>query len=88
MGWSRTGANQIAHLRVHKANGWDIAQIHLQRCLLENRDKNQINVHGSIKQKKVVGDWRETLENIPSIRGKISSFGPVLRQISNGNILW
>ena len=88
MGWSRTGAHQIAHLRVHKANGWDISQIHLQKRLKENGNGDKFQIPNSIKHKKIVGDWRETLGNVPSIRGKVSSFGPVLRQISNGNALW
>jgi hypothetical protein len=88
MGWSRIGAHQIAHLRVHKANGSDVSQLYLHRRLQENEKSTQFQVPDSIKHKKVVGDWFEALDNVPIIRGKVSSFGPVLRQISNGNILW
>lgn len=85
MGWSYLGANQLAHLRVHRANGINVHQIHIDQS---TKEKRLFNLHHLLNQTtipiaKAVGSNLETLGNIPLLRGSSTSFGPLLRRIAN-----
>jgi len=52
----------------------------------EEKPANQeLNLPRLSQFKKVVGGARENFGNIPTIKGKVVPFGPLLRNISNGN---
>lgn len=84
MGWSYLGANQMAHLRVHRENGANLAQIYLER-----KDKtNNKKASGIIQQSlvslpKAVGSSFETLGNIPSFGRGTKLWSALLRQLAN-----
>ena len=87
MGWSYVGANQMAHLRIHRANGLD-----LHKAYLKKRDKERTRLD-SIEMGRMLdplpkasGSSHEMLGNIPSAhRGYNLSLGHLLRRISNTN---
>ena len=85
MGWSYLGANQMAQLRVLRANGVNVSQIHIEQS---NRDKKQYIVDNIPKQtvatlSKAVGDSVETFGNIPSLDRGTSGWSPLLRRLAN-----
>lgn len=83
MGWSYVGANQMAHLRIHRANGLDVQQAYLNKC---DADRIQVIEFGRSLETlpKVSGSSHEMLGNIPSeYRGSRLSLGYLLRRISN-----
>ena len=85
MGWSYMGANQMAQLRVLRANGVKVSQIHIEQS---NRDKKHYIVDNIPKQtvatlSKAVGDSVETLGNIPSLDRGTSGWSPLLRRLAN-----
>ena len=88
MAWSYYGANQMAHLRVHRANNVDLHKIYLEQSC---RHKKQI-VNGVLPKAsvtilaKAAGASFETFGNIPSLRTGRRSYQPLLRQISNASL--
>ncbi len=88
MGWSYIGANQVAHLRVHHANG-----VNLHDAYLKNRNRNKDesfydDLAKPLKETlpKASGDSHEIFGNIPTLRrGAGLSLGYLLRRISNTN---
>jgi hypothetical protein len=88
MGWSYIGANQVAHLRVHHANG-----VNLHDAYLKNRNRNKDESFYDDLAKppketlpKASGDSHEIFGNIPTLRrGAGLSLGYLLRRISNTN---
>jgi len=85
MAWSYFGANQMAHLRVHRANNNDLHKIHLEQSY---KQKKQV-VNGVLPKAsvtslaKAAGASFETFGNIPSLRTGRRSYRQLLRQISN-----
>ena len=69
MGWSYVGANQMAHLRVHQANGVNLWEIYLEN---RNRKRKQMDYTYPAKCSKalpkVSGISYEVFDNIPSLR--------------------
>lgn len=88
MAWSYYGANQMAHLRVHRANNVDLHKIYLEQS---GRHKKQID-NGVLPKAsvtilaKAAGASFETFGNIPSLRTGRRSYRPLLRQISNASL--
>ncbi len=88
MGWSYVGANQMAHLRIHRFNGVDIHQVYLEK---QSKDNAQSYYAHPAKIFKVLpkasGSSHENLDNIPSLhQGANWSLGHLLRRISNINL--
>lgn len=85
MGWSYVGANQMAHLRIHRANGLDIHEAYLKKCDEEKARLTSVQpdrLFGILP--KASGSGHEVLGNIPSVnRGSTLSLGHLLRRISN-----
>lgn len=69
MGWSYLGANQMAHLRVHSANGIDIGQAYIKQSASERK----LYVHDQLPKQtvssvaKAVGSSLKAIDNIPSL---------------------
>ena len=85
MGWSDLGANQMAQVRVLRANGVNVSQIHIEQS---NRDKKQYIVDNIPKRtvatlSKAVRDSVETFGNIPPIDRGTSGWSPLLRRLAN-----
>ena len=85
MGWSYLGADQMAHLRVHRENGINISQVHIEQS---SEEKKQFTYNHVPKQTmdsvaKAVGSSTETFGNIPSLGRGTKGWSPLLRQISN-----
>lgn len=87
MGWTRLGANQMAHLRVHKANNVDLKMMHLDVCRIKqsNTDK-ALAPHHFLPVKKAAGATSETLDNIPALHGTAASLRSALRALTRENI--
>ena len=85
MGWSCLGANQVAHLRVHRANGIDVHQIHIEQSTKEQKQfiLEYLPNQTAKSLAKAVGSNLETLGNIPTLQGGSRSFAPLLRKIAN-----
>ena len=85
MGWSYLGANQMAHLRVHSANGIDIGQAYIKQSASERK----LYVHDQLPKQtvssvaKAVGSNLKTIDNIPSLGSGTKSFAPLLRTIAH-----
>ena len=85
MGWSYLGANQMAHLRVHQANGVNLHKTHIE----QSTKKKQKFIHNYLPKQtvssiaKAVGSSLETHGNIPSLKSGTKSFAPLLRRIAH-----
>ena len=87
MGWSYVGANQMAHMRVHHANGIDLHEMYLKnRNRVERKSFDDHSLQPLKSLPKASGDSYEVFDNVPSLRrGAGLSLGYLLRRISNGN---
>jgi len=85
MGWSYVGANQMAHLRVHRANGVDLSQTYIEQMSKEKRKlvSQHLPKQVMVPLSKAVGSSFETLGNIPSLTSGTKGWSPLLRRISN-----
>ena len=85
MGWSYLGACQIAHLRVHRANGVNLSHVYIEQSA--QRKKGFASEHvptAAVRQiSKAAGSSCETLGNIPSLASGTKGWSPLLRGISN-----
>lgn len=85
MGWSYLGANQMAHLRVHRENGVNLSRIHIEQSM----KRAKATVSESIPRQslallsKAAGSSFETLGNIPAVSRGTKGWGPLLRRIAN-----
>ena len=88
MGWSYLGANQMAHLRIHRANGLDIHQAYVEKGSKDKVLFTRVQSHRVLKQfPKASGSSYEVLGNLPSVhQGSTLSLGHLLRRISNTNL--
>jgi len=75
----------MAHLRVHRANGVNLSQIHIG----QSTKKEKLIISESLPQQALaslstaVGSSFETLGNIPSLSRAAQGWGPLLRRIAN-----
>ena len=85
MGWSYLGANQMAHLRVHRENGMDIHKLYIKEHKKENKfsARKRYSMPTAIPTVKAAGGSFETLDNIPSFRDGSNAFARLLRRIAN-----
>ena len=85
MGWSYLGADQMAHLRVHRENGVNVSQLHIEQS---SKEKKRF-VHRHMPKQtmdavaKAVGSSLETSGNIPSLGRGTRGWSPLLRRIAN-----
>ncbi len=87
MGWSYLGADQMSHLRVHRANGINLRQTYLERVKQEKRRLVDAELGASLKAlPKASGFSYEVFDNIPGLRrGSGLSLDHLLRRISNAD---
>lgn len=85
MGWSYLGANQMAHLRVHRENGVKLSQIYLEQSGQKRKEyvSQHIPQNAMASISKAVGSSFETLGNIPSFSSGSKGWAPLLRRMSN-----
>jgi len=85
MGWSYLGANQMAHLRVHRAKGVNLSQVYIEQSAQRKKGFTLEHVPtAAVRQiSKAVGSSCETLGNIPSLASGTKGWSPLLRRISN-----
>lgn len=86
MGWSYVGANQVAHLRVHHANGVDLHAAYLKGHYRTKAVSLDRSINPPTTLAKASGESYEVFDNVPTLRrGARLSLGYLLRRISNGN---
>ena len=78
----------MAHLRVHRANGIDIHQIHIGQSTKKQKQFIAGHLPNQMVKSiaKAVGSSLETLGNIPTLQGGARSFAPLLRKIANATL--
>ncbi len=90
MGWSCLGgANQVAHLRVHRANGIDVHQIHIEQSTKEQKQfiLEYLPNQTAKSLAKAVGSNLETLETSPPhFKGGFQILCSIVAQDSEYNI--
>jgi len=86
MGWSELGANQMAHLRVHAANGIDLRRLHIEARKAKCKAEIHVPTETIKALKQVVGSSHERLGNIPILQQKKGAWRTLLRNIATSSI--
>lgn len=84
MGWSYLGANQMASLRVHRANGVNVPLVHIKQSTMNNIASQKFAKQTGTHIAKAVGSSCEIFGNMPSLGKNAGGWPTALRQISNG----
>lgn len=82
MAWTRHGANQMANLRVHRANGVDVQSLYIQARKKRNEPTIPVSDQTLCSLLRATGTSHEDLGNIPMLGAKRSSWSSVLRRIA------
>ncbi|MGI6587005.1 MAG: hypothetical protein ACOX3L_14050 [Lutisporaceae bacterium] len=64
LGWSRTGVDQMARLRVFVANGGDVYDIFMRKKKAAINEASEVKVDREIIRKRKLTASRETIGNI------------------------
>lgn len=64
LGWSKTGVDQMARLRVFVANGGDVYEIFMQKKKAAINEAREVKVDQEIIRKRKLTTSRETIGNI------------------------
>ena len=67
LGWCLKGADQMARLRVHSANGGDIYDVMYQKKEELNKEKRILKLDKRIIKNKLKASLNQTVDNIPMI---------------------
>ncbi len=67
LGWSLTGADQMARLRVYNANGGDIYELMSKKKIEKAKEERIIELESRVVKKRLKIAIPETLDNIPYI---------------------
>jgi len=67
LGWSLVGADQMARLRVYKANGGDIYELLSKKKGERQKENRIIELEKKVVKKKLRTASAETIDNIPYI---------------------
>ena len=67
MGWSLIGADQIARLRVYKANGGDIYELMSKKKKENKKEKRIVELEKRIVKKKIKTALPGSIDNLPCI---------------------
>ena len=67
LGWSLTGADQMARLRVYNANGGDIYELMSKKKTEKAKEERIIKLESRVVKKRLKTAIPETLDNIPYI---------------------
>lgn len=75
LGWSLTGADQMARLRVYRANGGNIYELMSQKKEEEKKEKRIFKLDQRVVKRKLKTSINETLDNIPLINDGRRTWG-------------
>ena len=67
LGWSKTGADQMARLRVYRANGGDVYEFMSKKKKQQAKEERIIELEKRLVKKKLRNSIPENLDNIPYI---------------------
>ena len=82
MAWGKEGADQMARLRVFKANGGVIHQLLLEKKYAEKLEKAQIRIDADIKRLRRTGTSNELVHNITVLNvGKGTQLEKILKSL-------
>ncbi len=82
LGWCLTGADQMARLRVHRANGGNIYDMVVQKRNKAIKDRRIFNLDKRIVKKRLKTDINETIDNITVLNiGKRTVANEMLKSI-------
>jgi hypothetical protein len=80
-GWSKKGADQMARLRVIKGNGEEVKEKYLAQRTPLGKAAIKICPQVLRLQRKAKGELRERLDNIPALKGPVSSLTKALKAL-------
>lgn len=67
LGWSLTGADQMARLRVYRANGGNIYELMSQKKEEEKKEKRIFKLDQRVLKRKLKTSLNESIDNLPMI---------------------
>ena len=68
LGWSKTGADQMARLRVYRANGGDVYEFMSKKKVEKAKEERIIELEKRLVKKKLRTSIPENLDNIPYLK--------------------
>lgn len=75
LGWSLEGADEMARLRVFRANGGNIYELMSKKRLEKKKEERILKLDQRVVKKKLRATFNETIDNIPLINDGRRSWG-------------